>query len=183
MPITGENVYEAASMYGQAKSIMAAFFGSVIGLILLGIGIYFVTKKDSFDKDVIGVLDEATCTSFTITRNGKNETNYKCDLTISYTINSTKYTKQMVLDSSPNPYNKGNSIDLEYNSSNPNDFRLKEIKKSYLGSGSIVVAILIVVGVWLSFWLTRTNKTYAAATGALGFASDTSGVVNKIFRK
>lgn len=182
MSFTSEKIYDAAAEYGKIRSIVVGVIGTIIGLIAISIGIYLIKQKDNHDSEVIGNVLESTCNKITRTDSKNNTiTEFECSVEVLYKVNDKEYKKNLIVRK-PNRVVKNSNLELEYVSSNPEDVRIKQIKSKYLGSGSIVVAVLVICILWLIVFFTQKSKTFSAATGALGFASDTSSVVKNIFR-
>lgn len=181
--VSSETLYEAASEYGKIRSIFGAIIATIIGVIAISVGIYFIQTKELYDTEVLGLVQESTCNQIINTDSkGRRTTQYECTVTVNYKVNNNDYIKTLVVRQQ-NQIPKNSNLSLEYVSTNPDDVRVKQIKMKYIGSGSVSIAIIVIVIAWLMVYLTQKSKTFSAATGALGFASDTSSVVSNIFRK
>jgi hypothetical protein len=183
MSSVSDTVYNAASEYGKIRSIIGGVIATIIGVIAISVGVYLIQQKDNYDSSIIANVVDASCVAVT-TYDSKNKpiTQYDCNVSVSYKVNNKDYTKSLQIKQN-NQIVKNSNLEIEYVSSNPEDIRVKQFKSKYLGSGSIVIAILVIGVAWLVVYFTQKSKTFSAATGALGFASDTSGVIKNIFRK
>ena len=180
--VSSESIYEAASEYGKIRSILGAIVGTIAGVIAISIGIYFIQAKDNYDGLVIGIVQESICNQITLTDSKGNRTiQYDCNLTVSYKVNDKEYIKPFVIRKNTQIV-KNSNLELEFVSSNPEDVRVKQIKSKYIGSASIIIATIVIVLAWLFVFFTQKSKTFSAATGAFGFASDASSVARNIFR-
>ena len=181
--VSSETIYEAASEYGKIRSIIGAVIATVIGVIAISVGVYFIQAKDTYDSQIIGLVQESVCNQIINTDSKGNKTiQYDCNINVLYKVNNKEYTKSLVVRQS-NQIAKNSNIDLEYVSANPEDIRVKQIKSKYIGSASVIIAIIVIAIAWLFVFFTQKSKTFSAATGAFGFASDASGVARNIFRK
>jgi len=90
------------------------------------------------------------------------DTNAKsCLTTISYNVNDVNYTNKKTTEI----VNKGQTLEILYDTTNPNNFEINYKIHKYIGWGFIIFAILIIIlsiG-WLIFSL--LFKPVAAATG------------------
>lgn len=180
---TTEKLYEAAADYGKIRSIIAAIIVTIIGVIAISVGVYFIRSKDSYDKEVLGLVQESICNQITKKDSKGNRTiQYECNINVLYKVDNKEYTKSFIVTQS-NQIAKNSNIELEYDSTNLEDVRIKQIKNKYIGSGSIVIATIVIVIAWLVVFFTQKSKTFSAVTGSLGFASDASTVARNIFRK
>ena len=107
----------------------------IIGSIFIGIGIILIRINNHLKGKTKGSIVEADC----------NTNTKSCLSTISYNVNNVDYTNKKTTDI----VNKGESLDILYDTTNPNNFEINRYIISSIG--------------WLIFSL--MFKPIAAATG------------------
>ena len=123
----------------------------IIGPIFIGIGIILIRINNHLKGKTKGSIVEADC----------NTNTKSCLSTISYNVNNVDYTNKKTTDI----VNKGESLDILYDTTNPNNFEINSKINKYIGWGLIIFAIIIIISSigWLIFSL--MFKPIAAATG------------------
>ena len=143
---TTEKVYTGTAELGKISIYISIIFGTIFSIILIALGIFFLTKKQNT------VLA-------TVTAINKDGT-----ITVSYTVGKNKCTANISQETSN--YNVGNTFVISYNSSNPCSPDEVSLKVPYKTIGGVLLGfgIFILIGVWTSFFF-RKNKMYDAAVG------------------
>ena len=167
-PSLGDRIYSTAIEAEKAKSIFNAVIGTIVGLCLLSVAIYLITKKDSLTAETDATITSSTCNVVT---SGQNYT-YNCTMVVSYTINGNTYTQSLITNSSTQ-YVNGTTIRIKYNPSNPSEIAVKSLSNSTIGFILIGVALCIVIGSWVMMYLTRKYEGVAA----LSAISDVSSAI------
>lgn len=158
---TGDKIYSGIAEFGKIKAGMSLVFSVIFGIILLGVGIYLLRKKDIYTKESVGRIIKAACS----TVSGQSTTQYNCNLTIEFTVGTTTYTVDNLTITSGKQYIPGNSITVYYNPENPNEASLSKWSK-WWGYGLIIGGFFVILYGAINFWLTTKYKGYAAFEGA-----------------
>ncbi len=147
--------------FGRAMAISRAIIGTIVGVFIIGFGIYLLDKKNIYTKKIVGMITDASCQR--MIEDKKIE--YDCTLTVKYVINAKTYTS-VLSDTLDSPLKKGQSIELMYDPTDPNKVRIDtSFPRKYFGWGAIIFGILAIVGVWLTVWVTRKSKMAALLEG------------------
>ncbi len=101
----------------------------LIGIIMIAIGFYLCWGKNDWSS-TDGIVQDITCEPSQITT--------PCKFNLTYTVNSTQYSKVISMDKSAIPSNQ--IIPIYYQESNPNIVRLYNFNYSIIG------IILIILG-------------------------------------
>ena len=161
---TSSTVGDTLATAGKVRSTMGLVAGGVIGGIMLLIAVYLLSRHHKYTHTVQGTVGKASCSQSSKYRNGRAYMEYDCSLTITYTVNGKPYTISLSTDSS-HSYSVGNTVSLQYNSSDPSDARITQLSDQTISLLLLGLAVLIVGGAYLSFWGTRHSRTYAQYEG------------------
>lgn len=165
------SAYTGLSDLGQFRADLGLIFSLVAALVLIVIGIYFLIYND--DDNYIrasGTVVEPVCTQETSTQqtsngNHYNTTVYKCNLTVSYTINGAQY-KSTFYTSGNSGYIKGQPVDLMVTKTDYNQAKLATMSSSTIASIMFCIAFSLVGLSYLNYYMTHQYKIYAAGQGA-----------------
>jgi hypothetical protein len=166
----GEQVYSGMAEYGKIQAGISIVVTSVIAIIMLGIGIYLLRRKDTYTNQTTGKITKAAC----VTKSGNSTRQFDCNLTVEIIVNSQTYTIDNLTIISGTEYIPGKTITVYYNPENPNEAALSKTSK-WWGWGLIIVALLMIIFVVVNFWLTTKYKGYAAFQGASSVAGAFGG--------
>jgi len=167
----GNQVYSGTASFGVLVSSFRAVLGTILG-ILMFIGGVYLTRYRSRMKYITGKVSESSsCNTKYYSTSGSKYNNSReelvCTTPVKYEIKGKKYTHNLTTNS--NKYKKGNNIKIWYNPSKPGIPQYSPIS-IWMGIGLIMLSILIILGSWITVWLTRKYKLYGAVVGggALG---------------
>ena len=170
-PGIGDQLYTGAAEVGKIRTTMSLVVAIIIGVILFGIGISLLLKKNVHTFTVSALIDSANCSQTTRVTNNATYTNYICDMKISYMYNGQRYPAEPGFFSlnapmSDRQYVKGNTIDVYINPNEPQNFSLESLQSDrFAGWICIGFAVLIVGMAYLMRWLAQRYKFLAAAEG------------------
>lgn len=156
---TASAAYSGSAAIGRASALFGAITTTVIFSIVIAVGIYLLTKKSLYNKQVEGIIDGVTCTQIP----GK-QTEYQCSLNVTYNVNFEFYNKKFAI-SSNRDYQDKKTITIYYNSHDPNDSSITKDKSKLYGIIMIIFSVLFLMFIWGSFILTWKYKPLAAASG------------------
>ena len=160
-----DNAYSATSDFGKIKAIISAVVATIIGIIMIIIGIYLIKK--------ISILTETATATINKLNNVcvQNNNMWTCNMNVSFTDTTGKsYTIDNLQSSSQNNYTSGETTTIYYEPDNPNNASLQSDNTHTIGYVLIIIAIFIMCISWLMVWLSQRYKIFAAAEGVSGIA-------------
>ncbi len=161
MEKTLNNVYDTTATIGRAKSITNVVIGTIIGIVMIVIGIYLITKTQNNLVDSTAIVSTSTCTLVT---NNKSTT-HNCTLGIKYNVNNQQYSGNISTNDSQ-PHAENSTVDITYDNTNPNLVTARQMRYRTIGFVLCGVSVLIISSAWLNYYLSNTYKGYAAYQGA-----------------
>ena len=158
-----EQIYDGAADFGLFMSFIGLIIGTILGICLIGGGIYFWNKKNVFTANTIATVKSISCHDVTSTDAKNNQqTNNICDLTITYTVNNATMTNHI---NSNIQYSVNDTFNIFYNPDNVN--QISEVISNWKLLGGILIGFGIVIlgSAILQYYITRRFKFAAAAAG------------------
>jgi hypothetical protein len=165
---TANQVYSDVASFGRGYAFIGAIFATVIGVLLLGGGIYFIQKEDPDKGQATGKITQILSDAC----KGGSKNNPSCKYMVKFQApdphsphKEKKYTASVF---SFHYYQVGDTTEVFYNPDNPSQAELN--KKPYKMVGGLMLAIsaFVIFGSWLNYYLSRRYKFYAAAGGVAG---------------
>ena len=158
-------VYDTTSSIGLVYTLGVAIFASIIGALLIFAGYMVNSYYYKYTNRVKGKVVSAKC--YTETSNKQRQK--KCDVIIEYEVAGKKYRNNYMADQL---VNVNESVDVNYEPANPNNFTTKYDFMLYFGWGLIIFACIMLFLSWGWFILSWMFKPIAAASGigAIGSA-------------
>ena len=150
--------------YELVKSGFGAVVATIIGLVMLAIGIAMLAKKQNKTSVTNGTISAATCHTI-----GNNK-EYNCQIMVHYDVNGIRHQTNLSLQNFA-PYKAGDTIDLEYDPNNPSDVAVKTTGSKIFGTILIIFGIVIIALTWGYFYLVRHNKDFGTVMGVNDIAS------------
>lgn len=168
-------LYSGAATFGHYYSIGILVLTGVIGIICVGVGIYFAffKKQIMFTETTARVL-MADCS---LTGAGVDGPQYACNLQVAFgTIPPPNGTSTLITTKISPPvgnvkYQVGDNIRIFYDPDNPQNFSLQ----GSTWDNKMVAAVAVIGGLvifafgFLQYWIASASKAGSAAIGALGF--------------
>lgn len=183
----GKEIYDDTAKFGLVMALIGAIIATIIGVLFIVIGIYFVNKKLVYTAST---TNGTAITSVSGCTRSDGVTN--CTVNYTYTINKNPYTisGQSTSDESLcNNCNECGSDSQEecnitgftvwYDPTTPKNSQLSSDSTHVLGWIGIVFGLFLLIVGWVSYYLKRKYKAYAA----IGGASSAIGGVQTIFGK
>jgi hypothetical protein len=171
-----DDVYSGAASYGIFRALLSAIGGTIIGILLICLGVYIVRlpEKTSIQGRITQV-NGATGPSATCPYSLVNKSvSYSCQYSVEYIYQGQKYTQNLSYNG-PTPYSIGQPITVYIISDNPQDASFSQSAPSGIGWALIVFGAFVIGGGWFMYWASKKWKIVAAAQGAQGIASMFSG--------
>ena len=134
----GGEVEYVATGGGMLGMLFVGLF-AIIGLALLGLGIYILSRKPLYPSQTMGIIKSSTCV------------NNDCTVTIQYTpdgdsATSPITTEPLIINGSI--YKQGDSIKINYDPNNPHSIIINLISPKVFGGIFVAIggAILLLIG-------------------------------------
>jgi len=167
MPEILNNIYNDSSSLGKIESFIGLVIAVIIGLVLIIIGYYNITSSEQYILTT-GTINGINCQNIiqnnTTNTSTNTSTTKSCILNIGYKDDNTIfYTNNLTIDN--NIYTIGQTIQIEYLKSNPNQIKLPGISNITLGYISSGISVVIILGGLLNYYLSSNYKLYASAEG------------------
>lgn len=181
MQSTGSSIYEGAAELGKAKSAISFWIGSVVGIVLILIGLYMISRKtEEYNKINAKILSIDNCVhSSNKDSNSRTNESDECVLKLEFSVGDKKYNptlNQRYINNELSAAKTNQNIDVYYKVANPIDITLTDPKLIKIcGVILIILGMLIFGGVYFNKNLVNKNKSYAAYSGA---QTVSSGLLN-----
>jgi hypothetical protein len=161
MSSTGEQIASGFADFGRATSSIHFIIGCCFALICFGFAIYFFANAD---KNLITGTATVTENSSECkdTKDSKGNVTTMCTTRLSYSVDKP-YTVTLQTNIR---YNKGDSVEISYDSNKPDIATLKEFNKNVIGGILIGVGVLILLINYAIYKVTQTSEAFATAKGA-----------------
>lgn len=155
-------LYESAAQYGRFRSKISVFFGTIVALISFLVGVYFIFIKANVKQlQTTATIDNGTCSIVSIK---SKIPSYNCTLSLNYTVDNKVYNNTLTT-TSLTPYQKGQTINIMYDESNPNIINSKNLSSTAIGVSLSCFSLFILSIVWGYYLLLSKNKSLAAIYG------------------
>ncbi len=169
-PVTdwGNHVYSGLGDVGVFKANLGIIIGIILGIILIVVGIYMVANDREGDYlRVRGTVTQPNCVKSSTTYDDKGHPidNYKCNIVVTYMIDTKVYSKTMFVTGSSN-YIKDEPIDLMVDKKDYMNVQLAFMSGSNIGSILMTIALVVVGIAYLNYYLTHNYRIFASAQGA-----------------
>jgi hypothetical protein len=164
-----DEVYTGGATFGVFWAKVGAVIATVVGLIMLGVGIYLSVRKIDRETKTAKVIKinglntpDSICPIFT---NVQNRITYQCTVTIK--IDGRDDTIDLIYNG-PLQLRPNYAINVYVKNDNPNDVTFDAPIPNYVGYILIGLAIFIPLVAWFWVYLTNRFKFIAFASGASG---------------
>lgn len=150
-----ESAYDASATFGVFMAFVKAIGGTIFAIGIVAIGIWLLRMKDPYEGRASGKVTAAKCE----TKDGAT----RCTIDYEFGVGDKKYTMSgYKIDGT---YVVGSSVKVHYDTANPDNHKVEPMSWKFLGWIAIAFGILLGIGVWVWFYIARTFKVAAAATG------------------
>ena len=155
----GNEIYSGAAGVGKIYAWISAVIGTIIAIGMIIFGIYIIQHKSHL-VSVDGIVTKDSYDCSTQTQN--QTTTETCKFNVDYIVNSKNYN---ITFSSTSKFSNNETVTIWYDPNHPEQGEFNPPSKG-IGWGVIVLAIIVLFGVWFWVWLTGRYKFAAAAGGA-----------------
>ena len=156
----GDEIYSGAASFGVLYSLIGAVIATIIGLVIIGFGIYLLTTKVEYD------IVEATILNLSCRPIQNND--QMCNISVSYKYND-KDEKRNINYSGKNIYMVNQKVSIYINKENSNDVSISEPAPKWLGFLLAGIGLLVILSGWFWYWASKNYKFVGAAAGVGGF--------------
>ena len=170
----GDDIYEGTASFGVFYALISAVIGTLVGVVMLGIGIWMVSRKkrtESITKGKITQIDRSS-TGQCEKIGGSN--NYSCEIQVSFDYSGKSYEKFAQYTGNI-MYKIGQVIDVYVIDGNPDNIDLQKSEPKWIGWVLIGLGVFFAVAGWFWYWASRRWKIVAAAEGAGGIVGIVTG--------
>jgi hypothetical protein len=160
----GQDLYTGTRAYGKFVGIVGGATGLLVGVILLGIGLYLVFRKTQYTGRTTATVTSAACSPEV--GNTAGTTSIVCDIKIQYTVAGNSYQRDWRSTGLSQNIVPGSSVSLRYDPANPQDIIVNTISGSMVGLILIGVSLLLLIGAASQIYAVTQYDVAAVATGA-----------------
>lgn len=174
-------IYEGAADLGRIYTTIGLVIAIVIGLVLLAVSLYLIFGKNVHTDMVLAKITTIVCGTPTVIN---NNTTRDCTTSLSFNYRGKDYTVPdfaYTYSGNAEPSTLiGTSIKVFIDPNNPTDVSI-ESKSTDRSMGLILLglAIFLVGGAVLHWWLARRSKFLAAAEGAGAGVAAVKGIFDR----
>lgn len=172
----GKEIYDDTAKFGLVMAFIGAIIATIIGLLFIVIGIYFVNKKLVYTASTTNgtaITSVSNCTRSDGVTNCTVDYKYTADDNKTYTILGQS-TSDESLCNNCNECGSGSGSQKEcnitgftvwYDPNNKGNSQLSSDSTHVLGWIGIVFGLFLLIVGWVSYYLKRKYKAYAAISG------------------
>ena len=161
------NLYSGAATVGKVGTFMGAISSTILGIILLIIGVSMLTLiKNPQTSNTSGKLSGISCSTGDDCETDKNgvrscTAETTCSGTATYIVNNKPY----IIGYSGGQSSNGETVTVHYDPKNPRDATTDAPFPKWIGWIFIAFAMLLFSS-WIAVYFTNKSKTFAAFEGA-----------------
>ena len=168
-PTLGDEIYSGAASFGQIKALIGAIIGTIVSIIMIIIGINLSLKKQPIFDSVNATILNVNCNTLqNRDQNGQvSSTTQNCNINVSYNYNGKNQNKYIQYTGNQ-VYTVNQQVTVYVNKDNDSEIYLSVPNIRSFGFLLIFIGLLILIGSWFVYWLTKRYKFFAAAEGVSG---------------
>jgi hypothetical protein len=162
---TGANtLYEGASDLGQMMSTIKLIGSMVFGILaILGGSYMIINNNDNNYHYLTAKIEDVKCNL--ISQDSKHNKSFDCKFNVEFDLDNKKNKGEFHNVSSNQNYYTGQNIDVTVNKSNINDISMSTMKTRTFGIIILCIALVIMGGGALNYYLSKNYKLYSATQG------------------
>ena len=154
-----QQVYDSTADFGVFMALLGLIGASFIGCIMLGVSIYLIVNNGTHSKQTEANVTHSKCDIY---KNSKNKTHKDCNTTVKYNVDDKDYEN---IISTTNLFAKDSKVKIVYDPNNPNDSLMKTGMRRIIAYVLIGLAVVIIAAAVIRYYIVKTYKVAAAATG------------------
>lgn len=161
----GSSIYEGAATWGSIVIGFESIVSLIVALLMFVGGVYLMRQKGNITAQTNATIsDDVDCHSKK--RKGRVVSGFNCGtVEVEYEIDGESYTQVVPITDSSKRLNKGDSVTIYYDPTNPNDIAVSKDDPQTTGKILIVFSLVIALMTVLNLWLARRYKFVRAASG------------------
>lgn len=167
MTDTQNEIYSGVASFGRIWALVGAISATVIGLLFFAIGVYTLRKEEP--EIVEGTIVSINDTENSCSQIKQNPPTFSCSIIIS---SSSFGTPKLINYSGDRPYSVGEKVSVYIYK---NEITLNKPVPRWVGWLCVGISLLVIIGSWTWYWITKNYKVAAATQGAGGILSILSG--------
>lgn len=153
------SAYDATATFGLFMAFLKALGGTLLAIVIILIGVWLIRMKDPYEGKTTGKVTASKCDT--------KDAATSCTIDYEYTVDGKKYTRTNY--KIQGTYVVGSSLKTLYDRSNPDNHRIEPVNWHLLGWIGVGIGIVLFFSVWIWFFIARTFKIAAAASGVGAF--------------
>lgn len=150
-----EDIYSGSAAIGNLRASITLIIGVIIAFCLSILGTSVMTSTSNRSSTTKAVVEDSTCI--------QNNQTQICTTNVKYNVDNKEYKQQV--NTHDTKLNNNDTIDIQYDPTNPNDISYKE-SNMFMGSMFSFIGLIILCIVVLYYYVIRTYKPLAAIEGA-----------------
>lgn len=154
-----EEIYDSTANFGVFMAVLGLIGASITGFIMICIALYLIFNNGTHSKQSEANVIESKCDIY---KDSKNKTHRKCRTTVNYNVNSKEYENIISTD---NLLSKNSKVNIVYDPNNPEDSLKKTGMRRILAYVLIGLALVTIGAAVIRYYIVKTYKVAAAATG------------------
>lgn len=154
-----QQVYDSTADFGVFMALLGLIGASFIGCVMIGIAIYLIVNNGTHSKQTEANVVHSKCDIY---KNSKNKTHKDCNTTVKYNVNNKDYEN---IISTTNLFAKDSKVKIVYDPKNPNDSRMRTGMRRIIAYVLIGLAVIMIATAVIRYYIVKTYKVAAAATG------------------
>jgi hypothetical protein len=165
--ITGTKIYSGLADLGQFKAYIYIILGTIVSIIMLGVGIMYIHKDDSNDyTSVDGTIKKVVeCKSYENNYGDKKIKINKCSLLVAYKYEEKDIEKQIFVESSKF-FIEQEPVKLMIKKNDSSNVKLDDaLSMKTTGILLIFGGVTCFLLCWLYYYLTHRFEVFSAFSG------------------
>ena len=154
-----QQMYDSTADFGVFMALLGLIGASFIGCIMIGIAIYLIVYNGTHSKQTEANVVHSKCNIY---KTPKNKTHKDCNTTVKYNVNNKDYEN---IISTNNLFAKNSKVKIVYDPNNPNDSHMRTGMRKIIAYVLIALAVIIIFTAVIRYYIVKTYKVAAAATG------------------
>lgn len=154
-----EQLYDSTADFGVFMALVGLIGASITGFVMICIALYLIFNNGTHSKQTEAKVIESKCDIY---KNSKNKTHKDCNNTVKYNINNEEYEN---IISTNKVFANNSTVQIVYDPKNPNDSLIKTGMRRTFAYILIGLAVIIVIAAVIRYYIVKTYKVAAAATG------------------
>lgn len=161
-----QEIYSGEVSYGRFITKVGFITSIVMGIIFISISIYLFTRKQENYEEISGIVLNEPIPNCIM----KGIQNYTCNVKVQYTLNLQTKETMFSISKLRNPLVQGNPVRLYYLPSDPDNTIVSnkpfnKYQRIILAIIFFLIAVILILGSWMSYYMSKKNDIVAAGYG------------------